>query len=58
LGPAGFAWLRALVAFPFLDRIVWMGFWEEASELALVLLVTRLTAEWVLRVEEQAAPDR
>jgi hypothetical protein len=45
-GPAGFALLRTVVAFPFLSAIVWMGFWEEASELAMVLVVSRWMRGW------------
>jgi hypothetical protein len=51
LGPGGFSMMRVITAFPFLGAIVWMGFWEEASETAMVWLVGRWMAAWSGRLE-------
>lgn len=50
LGFAAFSWMRVGVAFPLLDRIVWMEFWEEASELALIVLVGKGMRGWERRL--------
>jgi len=50
LGPGGFAAMRTVIVFPFLKAIVWMGFWEEASETAMVFVIGTWMQSWNRRL--------
>lgn len=54
-GFCAFAFFRTLTAFPFLDRIVFMGFWEEASELAMVVILGKWIHGWSRRQDARTS---
>lgn len=54
-GACAFAFFRVLTAFPFLDRIVFMGFWEEASELAMVVMLGKWIHGWSRRQDARTS---